>query len=361
MAGTIKTISDKAQFKEIFDKFFLRRDVFIKTKSGDMSIQFLGYADGNVAFKIPRVKSLPDSIVVLTRLGDNTIYASLKLLVRNEDTFTFIPIQFQVIMEKRREERTDLPEAGGKNVLFVTNLMSESMIQNILDLNEKKLGILKDNIKRDLKGKFDRTKIVLLNETRIDVRMKRFQDAWTPIFIRDITAAEANRGDRELSSYMSEIYAKDYKLAGQKELISEITLPLIYRNIIPYGYIQVNNVKPMNDTHLTSIKRLAAMINEYFVKEKIFEPAKERFIVNDVSMKGIGIVFRDRRLLRYFAKDSRVIIELMLPDDNRVTMVVVVRNTIFHDSGIIKVGMEIATIDAISEVNYEEYLQTMKQ
>ena len=222
MAETIKTITDRGQFEEIFLKFFKNREVFIKTKSGDLFIQFLGYSDGNVAFRIPRVKNVPDSIIALTRLGDNTIYASLKVLDGNEDTFTFLPVKFQIISEIRKEERTDLGQTEGKNILFVTGVISESMIQASLEANGKKLEIVKDKIAGDLKGKFDRTKVVFFNETRIDPRMKYFKETWSPLLVKDFSEKAADQMNKDLRFYMSEIYSKDYKLAAQKELISEV-------------------------------------------------------------------------------------------------------------------------------------------
>ncbi len=360
MAETIKTITDRGQFEEIFNKFFSNRDVYIKTKSGDLAIQFLGYSSGNVAFRIPRVKKVPDTIVVFSRMGDDTIYASLKSLEGNEDTFIFLPIKFQIISEARKEERTSLGSGEGKSVLFATNLISESMIQHALDSNEKRFSLLKSQIAGDLKGRFNRVKVVFLNEARIDPRMKHFMVSWSPILIKEIGKEPSEADKKALQFYLNEIYAKDYKLSSQKEFISEVSVPFVYKNMIPYGYIQVNNTKPMNENHLTVIKRLASMINDQLVKDNIFATAKDKFIVTDVSKKGLGIVFKDRRLLRYFVKDTQVIIELNLPDSNKATMGVTVRNTVFNDGGTIRVGFEITTIDAISEVNYDEFLETLK-
>jgi len=360
MSEMIKTITDTGQFAEIFKKFFAKREVFLKTKSGDLFIQFLGFNEGNVAFRIPRVKSLPDTIVVFTRLSENTIYASLKLIENTENDFIFLPIKFQIISEKMKEERTSLASSGGKNVLYASNIISEPMIQGALDSNEKKVAILKDKIARELKGKFNHVRVVFFNETRIDVRMKRFAESWSPIMVKDI-GGQIGGDNRARQVYLDEIYAKDYRLSSHKELVSEVSVPIIYKNMVPYGYIQVNNKKPMDDSHLTVVKRLAVMINDIVLKERLFVPAPEKFIVNDVSRKGLGIVFRERRLLRYFTKDGRLILELTLPDGNRVNMRVVVRNTVFNENGIIKVGLEIIDIDAISEVNYEEFLETMKK
>ncbi len=361
MPETIKTITDRGQFEEIFKKFFSGRDVYIKTKSGDLSVQFLGYNSGNVAFRIPRVKNVPDTIVVLTRLKESTIYASLKSLEHNEDTFIFLPVKFQVISESRKEERTDLGASEGKNVLFATNLISELMIQGALDSNDKKVTNIKEKIAGDLKGKFEKVRVVFVNETRIDVRMKHFMHSWNPLYIKDRSKEPSEADKKNLQFYINEIYAKDYKLSSQKEFISEVSVPFIYKNIIPYGYIQVNNTKPMEENHLTVIKRFASMINDHLVKDNLFVPAPDKFIVTDVSKGGLGIVFRDRRQLRYFMKDAQVALDLNLPDSNKVTMGVTVRNTIFNDGGTIRVGFEVTSIDAISEVNYDEFLETLKK
>lgn len=360
MAETIKTISDSGQFEEIFKKFYSGRDVFIKTKSGDLAIQFLGYSSGNVAFRIPRVKNVPETIVVLTRMGENTIYASLKFIERNEDTFIFLPMKFQIISEARREERTSVSASDGKNILYATNLISESMIQGALESNEKRITLIKEKIADDLKGKFNRVRVFFMNESRIDARMKYFMGSWNPIFMKDREKEPTEADKKDFQFYLSEIYTKDYKLSSQKELVSEASVPFIYKNIIPYGYIQVNNKKPMDDNHITVVKRLAAMINEHMTRDSLFVPAQDRFIVTDVSKKGMGIVFRDRRQLRYFVKDSQAVIELHLPDSNKATMGVIVRNTIFNEGGTIRVGFEIMHIDAISEVNYDEYLELLK-
>lgn len=235
------------------------------------------------------------------------------------------------------------------------------MLKNSLDVNEKKMRLVRDMIVQELKGKFERIRIVFINETSIDVRMKHFLKVWTPLYIKDMSKPDLSKGNQDFNFYVNEIHTKDYKLAGQEEFISEVSVPIIYKSILPYGYIQVNNTKPMNDNHLTVIKRIAVSVNESLIRERIFTPIQEKFIVPNISKKGLAVVFKERKQLRYFMKDSHVVIDMMLPDARKVTMGVLVSNTIFNESGVIKVGLEITNIDAISEVNFEEFLDSMKQ
>ena len=77
------------------------------------------------------------------------------------------------------------------------------------------------------------------------------------------------------------------------------------------------------------------------------------------STKDAGLrrrLSKDRLVTRYFKKDSFVSFEIMLPTRKKVLMGAIVRNINFLENGIIKAGLEIANIDAISEVHYEEFL-----
>jgi hypothetical protein len=360
MAETIKTITDTGQFAGIFKQYFSGKDAYLRTKSGDIIVQFLGYHDGNVAFRIPRVKTLPDSILIFTRHGIITIYASLKVIENKEDTFVFLPLKLQIISEERRDDRSAVDKAENKSIIYLSNVISEGMLKNALDLNEKNVRYIKNMIQQDLKGKFDRTRIMFINESTIDMRMKHFLGTWAPIFIKDMSAGPQKKDEEGFNFFINEIYAKDYKLSSQDDIISEISVPIILKNTIPYGYIQVNSIKPINDSHLTLVKRIAMMVNEFFFKEKIFVPSDEKFIVADVSKSGLGIVFKDRRLIRFFVKDSHLVADMMLPNTHKVVLGVVVKNTTFYENGIIKVGLEISNIDAISEVNFDEFLQSVK-
>ncbi len=324
-----------------------------------MLIQFLGYHDGNVAFRIPRVKNLPESVLVFTHFHLSTIYANLKVLENNEDTFIFVPMKFQVISDMRKGERIETGAAENKAIVYIGNIISDAMVKISLDGSEKKVSLLKDIIDQDLKGMFERLRIVFINETTIDVRMKYFLQNPSPLYISDMNKAQA-KDDEGLKFYITEIHSRDFKLSGQSELISEISMPVIYKSIITYGYVQVNNSSPMNDNHLALIKKVTMTINEFFMKERIFAPAPDKFLVVNIAPNGLGIVFKDRRQIRHFVQNSRVVFDLMIPDNGNVTMGAVVKNTVFEDNGVIKIGFEISNIDEANRENFDKFLEAMK-
>ena len=76
MPDQIKTVTDRGQFQFLLDNFFNGHQVYIKTSSGALGLQYLGFSDGNVAFRIPHVKSFPEKQMILQLLGVNGVGAS---------------------------------------------------------------------------------------------------------------------------------------------------------------------------------------------------------------------------------------------------------------------------------------------
>jgi hypothetical protein len=40
---------------------FSGKDIYLRTKSGNLALYFLGYSEGMAAFRIPSVKNLPET------------------------------------------------------------------------------------------------------------------------------------------------------------------------------------------------------------------------------------------------------------------------------------------------------------
>lgn len=357
MADQIKTVTDESQYPILFETFFSKADVFLKTKNGDLKIQFLGYHGGDVAFRIPHVKNVPDVNLIFTRRGTNTIYANMKFVERSEDTYVFHPALFQIISEYRKEDRAVVGiQGGGKNVIFINNIMSDFNIKSSLEMNDKRNDKVKEIAIFDLEKQFEKIKILFMHESKNDLRMKMFFADPKPLFIPDLNSEPAEKDRESYDYYINNIYSNDVKLSTRNKFVSEVSVPVMFRNIIPYGYIQVNNSRPMSDGMLTVVRRMAIVIDQLFIKNRVFVPVDAKFLITDISRQGIGFAFKDRRHARHFRKDSFMSIDMMLPTMKKAVMGVVVRNIVFLDNVTIKVGCEIRCMDRISTANYEEFL-----
>jgi hypothetical protein len=359
MADQIKTVTDSSQFPMIINRFFTGSNVFIKTKSGNLYLQFLGFSEGRIAYRIPRVKNLPELVQVITRHNHTTINAKMKFVERNEDTFIFTPQMFQVLVVVRKEGRASLDGGESKSIIYIEKVISDFIISNELTMNDKKVDHIKEIVTFDLEKQFQNIVVRFISESGRDIRMKHFATNIRPIFIPDLNREPDKRFEKDYKFYINEIYANDYKLSSKHEFISEASAPILIRNMIPYGYLQVNNTAPMTDGHFSAVKRMAVVINELFRKNNLFQPSSDKILVSDLSRNGLGVVFKERKIARLFKKGSMVSFEMMLPTKKKVIMGAVVRNVSFLENSIIKAGFEIRLIDALSEVHYEEFIETL--
>jgi len=360
MDNIIKTVSDRSQFELLFNNFFVGREIFLKTSTGNLKVQFLGYSDEHAGFRVPSVKNLPEKVTVYTRHKTNTIYASLKLFDVKEDTFIFIPEKFQIIAEARKEDRKLVGAEGGqKNVLYIRNIISDTVIKNAIQMNAKKMEKIIEIATFDLQKQFGNIKIYFITQSKNDIRIKFMQEKKDSIFIQDLNSQPEEEDADHYNYYINNIYSKDSSLSRGHKYISEATAPILHKNVILYGYVQVNNTTAMTDGLLEVVKRMAIIMDQLCLKHNVFAPIQTKFLVSDISKSGLGIVFKERKLISYFRKDSLISFESMLPTQKRAVMAAVVRNITILEGGIIKVGLEVTDMDETSQAHVMEYLQSM--
>lgn len=356
MADQIKTVTDRGQFQFLLDNFYKDHQVFIKTSSGSINLQYLGYSDGNVAFRIPHVKSIPENVVVFTRHKDHTIYLSMKHIERSEDTFVFLPVKFQILSESRKEDRKLVHIEGGKSIIYMSNLINDYIIDRGLSTAEKKIDKIKEIAEFELKKKFDHVKIIFIYEAKSDIRLKHVISSGKTIFIPNLNENPDPSGEEDFNYYINNIYKADISLSSRNQYVSEVTVPVFYNGIIPYGYIQVNHTQPISDGMAEVCRRMAIVVDQLLKKNGIFCPLETRFLVADLSKSGLGFVFKEKKYLRYFQENSHISFDIMLPTRKKAIMGAVIKNIIFMDNNIIKIGCEISSMDDTSRANYEEFI-----
>ena len=356
MPDQIKTVTDKSQFQFILDNFFKGSQVYIKTSSGALNLQYLGFSDGNVAFRIPHVKSFPENAVVFTRHKDHTIYLSMKHIEKSEDTFIFIPIKFQILSESRKEDRKLVDIEGGKSIIYMNNIVSDYIIERGLSTSQKKIDKIKEIAEFELKKKFDNVKIVLIHEAKSDVRLNHALKTGKLIFIPNLNENPEPSLEEDYNYYLENIYKADISLSSRNRYISEITAPIMYNSVIPYGYVQVNNAQALTDGMSQVCRRMSIVIDQLFKKNDLFSPLEIKFLVSDLSKGGMGFVFKEKKYIRYFEEKSRITYDIMLPTKKKAIIGSVVRNITFLENNIIKVGCEIESMDDVSRANYDEFV-----
>jgi hypothetical protein len=362
MFEKIKTITDEGEFKNIFYKFFIDHDAFLNLKDGKIKVRFFGYTSGQAAFRISQMKNVPDECLIITKMNNSMIYAYLRFIEKQEDNiFIFAPTKFQIITSSRGEDRSSLDvDAGGKHLVFVANIISDFIIENTLVQRIKKIDRIREQVSDEMENAFDYIRVYLRNEGTADPRMKYFLSEKTPIFIPDLSKKKSGSGDTFFKFYIDNIHSRDHQLQKRKEIISEISVPFLYQSKMPYGYLQVNGKTPFAKETLSSVKKFSVYIDEQFRANEIFSKSSEKFIVNSLSKSGFGIVFKERKYIRYFKKDSMVYLDMILPGNKRASILVMVKHISVLPNKTITIGFEISEIDALGEVNYDEFVASIQ-
>ena len=156
---------------------------------------------------------------------------------------------------------------------------------------------------------------------------------------------------------MEHIYPEERE--ANRRMVSEIAVPFLYRYMLPFGYLRVNGVNPLSDEDYSFLKKNGMSISTFFTNDtSIIKSSTDRVVVTDLSMTGLGVVFRERVLIKHFREESLIIFTVFLPDKKTAVLMCQVKNITILKNAVYRVGCVILNFDAIGEVNYSEYLES---
>ena len=360
MIDKIKTIKDKALFNRILNEFFMNGKSYVKSSSGNIQVKFLNCSGGLAAVRIPFNVNPPQNSLMFTRNKDDIIFAYMKFWeARDADTFIFNPEKFQIVTAARKDERKTLSITEDKSPIYATNIITDHIIRNSLSGNKEIVDKIKERIIYDNEKEYDYIRFFFADDETDDPRMKYFHENRDPIFIKNFKNDAADIPDRQLEHYMNSIYKTDAELMKNKGIVSEAAVPLMYDSKISYGYIQINGTSPFTNGTLAVVKRTAALIEQLCMDNKLFTCLHERVLVSNVSNKGLGIVFKEKKYIPYYKEKSLVSLDLILPNHRKASVLARVRHLEMLEDKFIKAGLEILEMDKTSITNYEIFIKNM--
>jgi len=361
MTQEINSTTITENYGQAFDKYFSKGDVFLRVHNGKIKVKYFGFTDGRVAVQIPQVNNLSGQHVMFCNIQGTMIYAYIKYLDKEEDNiFIFLPVRIQIISSGRDEDRHEVEGASKKqSLVFITNFVSDFMIQNSLALSLKKIDYIKDDIIDDLDNAFPYIKIHMANEGRSDARMKYFVSERIPIYIQDYTKEPSESERNKVHYYINNILDTDHYMKTHKELVSEISVPFLLNGKIPYGYLQINGPTPFSKETVRSVKQFAISANSKIEKQNLIHRGQEKLIVTNMSRNGFGVTFNDRKVIRYFKEKSLVSCDVIIPGGRKCSVLCDVKHITSNDNKTISVGFNMLDADALGEVYYQEFIEEL--
>ncbi|MFC1669107.1 hypothetical protein ACFL20_01845 [Spirochaetota bacterium] len=358
MPKVIENITDETQFEAAYNKHFHNRSAYIKTSEMNISVNFKSYREGKVTLSIENSFDETDGVLFAKIDNDRVVYSKLSYIRKIDDhSYIFKPESIHIVDATRKEERKGV-DSKNKGNIYISNIISDFTIKDCLSNQHRKVDFIRDKIIQKLSDKFKYARVYFPGDKNPDKRLMYFYSKRVPIFNPNKNDEEYHKKDTKFYKfYNTSLHQSDKKL-DWKGLISEISVPLMYKMMFPFGYIQINHNAVLSEDDYSSVRKLGSSFSEVFSKNDIIKTSDDKILITDLSKNGLGIVFKERSLIKHFKDGSYIFFNIFMPDNKTVSVVCIIRNINFIKNSIFKVGCELIEMDALGETYYDELIES---
>jgi hypothetical protein len=284
--------------------------------------------------------------------------------ISENGTHVFELLDVQVLQIPRKEARKSVAsiEKPETAALYISNIISDFTIQACIDSSRRRADTIKDQLLKQIHNLYPDTQILFLSDKTNDPRMLFCIKKRKPFFIRNIKDLDdRNKLENQewLEYYKSYIYQPELQNHNSK-IVSEICVPLLYKMMMPFGYIKTAHSSELDNKDFSAIRKFGMTASTVFTNDKqVIISSDEKIAVTDLSMSGLGIFFRNKVLIKHFKEKSLIIFSIYLPGNKHATFLCEVKNITLIQNYVYRVGCEIQNIEALGEVYYSEYLDRL--
>jgi len=353
MSTIIKKVVNTDEFKDIFEKYFLDNTCFIKLNGSNIQVYYKSFIENRLEIQIDK-DFTESNLMFFTRSDNEIIVSKIALIEKTENNiyaFSSGPLQF--LDASRKEDRKAIEPSGG--ALIVKQILPDFLIAQEIKKSKKSIDMLKDRIFGMMENSFFYEEIFFSGEKVPDPRMKYFLNNRRPIVVQDILDPADSVSPEFYNEYKVSIYESDKHLKWS-EVRSEISTPILFKNLMPVGYLQINHNKEVSDDDVAMARKLGISCSDFFTQQKIIEPLQHQISLKDLSNSGCGLFFTDRTLIKYFKDNSYIYLGIQLPDNKIISTYAIVRNINIIKNKIYFIGCEFIDIDALGEAFLDEFL-----
>ncbi len=366
MGSEALKIIDKKQIEEIFLTRFKIGKIFIKTSDINIQVESFSFDNGEISVTLPEVTENVKSVLFYMRESEDVIFSHAVLKSKNETgSLVYEPLDIQILQIPRKEERKSVGSSDKPDTapIYLSNIISDFTIHECLELSKRKVTLIKEELLKKLLTIYPDSEITFLNEKSKDPRMLYFGKKRKPYFIRnikDFDKPEKLNEDEDLKYYHSYIFEKN-SLDNRAKILSEISVPLLYKMMMPFGYVKTASLAELTDEDYSVIRKFGMSASTVYTNDKqIIISSDDRIAVTDLSMSGLGIFFKDKVLIKHFKENSLIVFTIYLPEKKQATLLCEVKNIALIKNYVYRIGCEILNIESLGEVYYEEYIEGLE-
>ncbi|MBL8022513.1 MAG: PilZ domain-containing protein [Leptospirales bacterium] len=328
MTADRQKVNDPEQIRQIVERLFVRVPVTLMEKAGESPVSLLKYE--NQLIEISHDRPASNARILGVRQNDQLLYLECRVVQTNSSGNELVqPVCLHLHRQVRREPRTEVPENATAPVIksFISiGMFSENLTQsnNTRDMLVK---IYNDRIRK----LFPEAGIVLRKTVRMDARMRLMNQNAKSIFAPSRSDPTVwhdlpDESGARLVTFQEYEEIRNYDKLSEN-IVSEICVPLLYRDYYLYGYIQVLSDKELTAKQFMSIVTAGQTLEQEFEKRGCLPENKERCPILDINRSGVGLLHPPNSpVLKNFMAGQQVIFDMEFPGGSRDTLRGIIRN-----------------------------------
>jgi hypothetical protein len=310
-----KEITDVPTILKVIQNSFPTLPVFMLFKNKQYPTKFVSSSNDGIVIKSLGREDKEDRILFITN-GGKVLKFSFHLLGSKNGYEILKPTLLEIKPASRLKERI----SGGK--LYITNVTNQHDIAKSLVSDSVRINSIVKNYEKKIKDKIPILEIFI--HDRFDSRLKLLIDHDKPILIPD-----KNNPDCVVGDY---IPYKDYSplIKNTKALdrfISEITIPLKYKNLVTFGYVSAYCDRPMDENYFSILNTLVNNIKKDIFSSPVLTETREAIPLSEISEGGFSILQQNSvNFGKVFLLGGTLIFDLCAPTDEKIVSRAIVRN-----------------------------------
>ena len=301
-------IQDKEVIKKNFESNYTSIPVFMVYNGKQFPVKVISI--NNDTFIIRSVGRTDSEERIISFTNHDKLYKfTFKFLGTNGNFEILQSIALQILPAARLLSRIQ------SNKLYITNISNQSDIAKSLVSDSVRINTILKGFSSKVKDKISTLELFI--HERIDVRLKLLNDHEKIIFIPDKSNAESVPKDCvTYVDYMNQLR----NAKGNDKIVSEITLPMKFRNIFTFGYLTAQNEIPMDEGFLKIINALSSNIKKEIFSKPIINESKEASLILDINSEGFSIFHSNfANFGKLFSIGAIIIFELCASAEEKIT------------------------------------------
>lgn len=320
----IQKIKDEKQIAQIIKKLFCKLPVHLQDADHLYPIKIVSYNNGLLQI----THRCRDSATRLILLDHKEHWMLLECWLQEKlsaNREIIKPVCLHLKRHIRREPRMQL-DTGGPEAVRVLNVIPIKSFPDMFHepnrIREQLVSSFQDRLRQD----YPLGDIILLTGMRMDHRLQLLNKSLKPIYAPVLTEPRnwLTTGFVSFEDYI-ELYRREQP---DDNVVSEISIPLTYRNSLMWGYFRVFAVNELGELDLHRILDQASELMREFEAKDLFPKSTEEGLVMDINKLGIGFSHPgNAHLSRYYIPGQEFVFDLKFPTGRTLSLCGTIKNT----------------------------------